>query len=118
MSTKALRAEITKLKEKENAIILAHYYQIDEVQEIADYTGDSFGLSKQAASTDAEVIVFSGVQFMAESAFILSPQKTVLLPELEAGCPLADEIVPGDLMARKKLPAKLLPACGFWKNMP
>ncbi len=102
MNTSELRTEITALKEKENAIILAHYYQLDEVQEIADYTGDSFGLSEQAASTEADVIVFCGVKFMAESACILSPQKTVLLPEQEAGCPLADEISPEDLVALKK----------------
>ncbi|KUO51195.1 MAG: quinolinate synthetase [Desulfitibacter sp. BRH_c19] len=95
-------AEIKNLKKQRNAIILAHNYQIDEVQEIADYTGDSFGLSKLAASTDAEVIVFCGVQFMAESAAILSPDKIVLLPEKNAGCPLADTITSKTLLEKKK----------------
>lgn len=85
-----MQEEILRLKNKRNAIILGHYYQQPEIQDIADYVGDSFGLSKQAAATDAEVIVFCGVHFMAESAYILSPEKTVLLPEPEAGCPMAD----------------------------
>lgn len=84
--------EITKLKDKLNALILAHNYQRDEVQEIADYTGDSLELSRIAANHPCDVIVFCGVHFMAESASILSPNKTVLLPELLAGCPMADMV--------------------------
>jgi len=102
LNSSDLKEEISDLKVKRNAIILAHNYQIDEVQEVADYTGDSFGLSKLAASTDAEVIVFCGVLFMAESAVILSPEKIVLQPDLQAGCPLADSITPEALQAKKK----------------
>ena len=91
----------TTLKEK-NGILLAHYYQRDEVQEIADFTGDSLGLSFEAAKTKADVIVFAGVHFMAESASILSPEKTVLLPRFDAGCPLADTITVEALEKEKK----------------
>ncbi len=90
--TDSLRDEILKLKEKRRAIILAHNYQRDEVQEIADFTGDSLELSRTASTIDCDVIVFAGVNFMAESASILSPDKTVLLPEINAGCPMADMI--------------------------
>ncbi len=102
MSIADIKRRIAELKKEKKAIIMAHYYQNNEVQEIADYTGDSFGLSKQTASTDAEVIVFCGVQFMAESAYILSPQKDVLLPDPEAGCPLADAITPQKLQSKKE----------------
>lgn len=84
-----VRERIEELKEEKNAIILAHNYQVREVQEVADYVGDSFGLSLRASETDAEVIVFCGVDFMAESAKLLSPSRTVLLPEMEARCPMA-----------------------------
>ncbi len=94
--------DILLLKESRNAVILAHNYQIGEIQDIADYTGDSLKLSRQAAETDADVIVFCGVNFMAETASILCPEKTVLIPEPEAGCSLADTININQLKAWKK----------------
>lgn len=92
MNTQELVAEINRMKEERNAVILAHNYQIPEVQDIADYLGDSLGLSRKAAETDAEVIIFCGVHFMAETASIISPDKKVLIPDPDAGCSLADSI--------------------------
>lgn len=101
----SLQEEILKLKEQRRALILSHNYQRDEVQDSADFVGDSLELSRTAASIDCEVIVFAGVNFMAESASILSPRKTVLLTEINAGCPMADMIhVDSPRWERKKFP--------------
>ena len=100
LSTEGIRrtsAEIREMAQRRNAVILAHNYQVPEVQDVADYVGDSLGLSQQAASTDADVIVFCGVHFMAETAAILSPRKRVLIPDLEAGCSLSDSITADQL---------------------
>jgi len=97
-----LQEKIRALLVKRNAILLAHNYQRDEIQEIADVAGDSLELARKGAATDAEVIVFCGVHFMAESAAILSPEKTVLLPRLEAGCPMADMITAEKLRKKKE----------------
>src|SRR5438046_10686251 len=94
-STGGLVAEVTRLKRERNAVILSHNYQVPEVQDIADYVGDSLGLSQVAARTEADVIVFCGVDFMAETASIISPQKKVLLPDLGAACSLAATIDAG-----------------------
>ncbi|MCM0084002.1 quinolinate synthase NadA [Geomonas sp. Red32] len=105
MTQQSIKSEIRQLLKERNAVLLAHNYMRDEVQEIADITGDSLGLSIEAAKTDADVIVFCGVHFMAESASILSPHKTVLLPRLDAGCPMADMVSVEELKVLKaKLP--------------
>ena len=97
-----LADEIQRLKGERNAVILAHNYQVGDVQDVADFVGDSLGLSRQAAETDADVIVFCGVHFMAETAAILSPDKRVLLPDLDAGCSLADSITGAQLRTWKE----------------
>ncbi|HEV2874085.1 MAG TPA: quinolinate synthase NadA [Thermoleophilaceae bacterium] len=96
-----LQDQVRALAEERNAVILAHNYQVPEVQDVAHFVGDSLGLSRQAAATDADVIAFCGVHFMAETASVLSPGKTVLLPDLEAGCSLADSITADQLRAWK-----------------
>jgi quinolinate synthase len=94
-----LQAEVRSLAEERGAVILAHNYQLPEIQDVADYVGDSLGLSQQAAASDAAVIAFCGVHFMAETASVLCPEKTVLIPDLDAGCSLADAITPEQLRA-------------------
>ncbi len=106
-----LSRDIRKLKEERKAVILAHVYQRPEIQEIADFVGDSLGLAQRAAATEAEVIVFCGVHFMAESASILCPDKTVVLPRIDAGCPMADMAGAGDLKRKKEEIAGAVVVC-------
>lgn len=97
-----ISSRIEELKKKHNAVLIAHNYQIGEVQDVADFVGDSLELSQKAAQIEADIIVFCGVHFMAETAAILSPEKTVLLPEKDAGCPMADMITASDMREWKK----------------
>ncbi len=100
--TSFLKNEIIRLKKEKNVVILAHNYEIPDVQDIADFTGDSLGLSRLAATVDQKTILFCGVHFMAETAAIISPEKRVLLPSLEAGCSLSDSITVDELRNWKK----------------
>jgi len=102
METSELIREIERLKKEKNAVILAHYYQTADIQDIADYIGDSLGLSQEAAKTKADMIVFAGVKFMAETAKILSPQKKVVLPDINAGCSLEESAPADKFLAFKK----------------
>ncbi|MEI7669848.1 MAG: quinolinate synthase NadA, partial [Pseudomonadota bacterium] len=105
----SLEDDIVKLKKSLNAIILAHYYQDDDIQDVADFVGDSLDLARKAANTDAEVIVFCGVKFMAEGAKILNPSKTVLLPDLKAGCSLEDSCPPKEFaLFKQKYPEHIV----------
>jgi quinolinate synthase len=111
MTARELSARIKQLKEEKNAIILAHYYTRPEVQEVADYLGDSLGLSREAGETDARVIVFCGVHFMAETASIISPDKKVLIPARGAGCSLAESITGEDILRWKAANPKGIVVC-------
>lgn len=107
----SIKDKINQLKKEKNAVILAHYYQDIEVQKIADFVEDSFGLAKKATQTDKDIIVFCGVHFMAESAKILNPDKKVLLPAMDAGCPMADMVTPEDVRDLKQKYPKAAVVC-------
>lgn len=111
INSSSLAEKIKRIKRQRNAVILVHNYQPGEVQDIADYLGDSLDLSQKAAQTDADVIVFCGVRFMAETASILCPDKTVLMPDITAGCPLADMITADGLRTLKKKHPQVAVVC-------
>lgn len=102
MTNEEYKKEILRLKKEKNAVILGHYYQIDEIQELSDYVGDSLALAQEAQRTDADIIVFCGVHFMAETAKILNPSRKVLLPDVNASCSLAESCTGADLREFKK----------------
>ncbi|HTO37250.1 MAG TPA: quinolinate synthase NadA [Brumimicrobium sp.] len=102
MTREELKREVIRLKKEKNVLLLAHYYQEDDIQDVADFVGDSYGLSMEAAKTDKDTILFCGVHFMAETAKILNPTKKVLLPDLEAGCSLSDNCTYDDFKAFKE----------------
>ena len=102
MNAENIIAEIQKLKQNKKAVLLAHFYQTADIQDIADFVGDSLALAQQAAKTDAEIIVFAGVHFMAETAKIINPKAKVLLPDMEAGCSLAESCPPADFKKFKE----------------
>ena len=101
--------EIKKIKKEKNAIILAHYYQEPDIQDVADYIGDSLGLAQEAQKTNADIIVFAGVHFMAETAKILNPSKKVVIPDLFAGCSLSDSCPPESFQSFKNQPINFIP---------
>lgn len=102
MTNEEYKKEILRLKKEKNAVILGHYYQIDEIQELSDYVGDSLALAQEAQRTDADIIVFCGVHFMAETAKILNPSRKVLLPDVDASCSLAESCTGADLREFKR----------------
>ena len=112
VQTTKLQDDILRLKKEKDVVILAHNYQVPDVQDVADFVGDSLGLARQAAKTDHERILFCGVHFMAETAAIISPQKKVLIPDLEAGCSLSDSITINELRNWKKQHPKAI-AVGY-----
>src|SRR5947207_1289972 len=112
----AMQTEVRALAEERDAVILAHNYQLPEIQQVADFVGDSLGLSRQAARADSQVIVFCGVHFMAETASVLCPDKRVLIPDLDAGCSLADSITAAQLRDWKAKFAPTRPVVVMYVN--